>query len=216
MRTHVKISRSKKKKTQGKKRRFKENFFSLTKVVGEKNAVHSTHPRRFFKTSLEKSLLGKAQYCSHWRLHSFESNGTWMIAYKCYTSHLRHDLFILRTIKGLKRMLSRQKKIILVGGRPSGRRGRGCKTRYIMFKSVLPTPPPTTSWLTLLSIHSPKYLLTITFNFLTFGNRIFISWRIRIMSVWRLKRPSLSFYHPWHQGDTKFCNLPYFFLHKTF
>ena len=35
-----------------------------------------------------------------------------MIAYKCYTSHLRHDLFILRTIKGLKRMLSRQKKII--------------------------------------------------------------------------------------------------------
>ena len=112
MRTHVKISRSKKKKTQGKKRRFNKIFFSLTKVVGEKNAVHATHLRRFFKTSVEKSLLGKAQYCPLWRLYWYESNGTWMIAYKCYTSHLRHDLFILRTIKGLKRMLSRQKKII--------------------------------------------------------------------------------------------------------
>ena len=40
-------------------------------------------------------------------------------------------------------MLSRQKKIILVGGRPSvRRRGRGCKTRYIMFKLELLTPPP--------------------------------------------------------------------------
>ena len=44
-------------------------------------------------------------------------------------------------------MLSRQKNIILVGGRPSeGRRGRGCKTRYIMFKLELltPSPPPLT------------------------------------------------------------------------
>ena len=40
-------------------------------------------------------------------------------------------------------MLSRQKKIILVGGRPSvRRRGRGCKTRYIMFKLELLTPLP--------------------------------------------------------------------------
>ena len=210
MRTHVKISLSKKKKTQGKKRRFNEIFFSLTKVVGEKNAVHATHPRRFFKTSVEKSLLGKAQYCSLWRLYWYESNGTWMIAYKCYTSHLRHDLFILRTIKGLKRMLSRQKKIILVGGRPSERRrGRGCKTRYIIFKLELLTPP-LLPWLTLLLIHSPKCVLTITFNFVTFDNRIFISWRIRILSVWLLKRPSL------HEGDTKFCNLPYLFLYKTF
>ena len=39
-------------------------------------------------------------------------------------------------------MLSRQKKIILIGGRPSERRrGRGCKTRYIIFKLELLTPP---------------------------------------------------------------------------
>ena len=219
MRTHVKISRwwkstlmlllYKKKKTQGKKRRFNEKFFPWQKWLEKKNTVHSTHPRRFFKTSVEKSLLGKAQYCSLWRLYWYESNGTWIIAYKCYTSHLRHDLFILRTIKGLKRMLSRQKKIILVGGRPSERRRRrGCKTRYITFKLELLTPHPPTPWLTLLLIHSPKCLLTITFNFLTFDNRIFISWRIRIMSVWLLKRPSL------HEGDTKFCNLPYFFFIK--